>query len=83
MYSDSSDVLCFVDRTSLYNLVNKDKLVTIFLSVFISFLYMFRYAGWNIPPCIPDSHPYRLTSVKSRTDTIISPGDGHIVTRNM
>jgi len=36
-------ILCFVDHASLYNLVNKANLVcTIFLSMFISFLYMFR-----------------------------------------
>jgi hypothetical protein len=35
--------LCFVYRTSLYNLVNKANLVHNFhLSMFISFLYMFR-----------------------------------------
>jgi len=35
-------VLCSVDRASLYNLVNKANLVTVFLSVFLSFLHMFR-----------------------------------------
>jgi hypothetical protein len=34
-------------------------------------------------PCIPDSHPYRVTSTKCRIDTIISPDYGHIVARNM
>jgi len=39
---------------------------------------------WNdIPPCIPDSHPYRVTSAKCRIDTVISPDDGHTVARNM
>jgi len=33
--------LCFVDRASLYDLVNKANLVHIFFSMFISFLYMF------------------------------------------
>ena len=41
------------------------------------------YAGWCIPPCIPGSHPYRVTSTKCRIDTVISPDDAHIVTRNM
>ena len=42
------------------------------------------YAGWNeIPPCIPDSHPNRVTNTKCRIDTVISPDDGHIVARNM
>jgi len=40
-----------------------------------------RYAGYA--PCIPDSHPHRMTSTKSHTDTVISPDDGHIVARNM
>jgi hypothetical protein len=34
-------------------------------------------------PCIPDSHPYRVTSTKCRIDTIISPDDGHIVARHV
>jgi len=37
-----------------------------------------RYAG-----CTPDSHPHRITSTKCCIDTVISPDDGHIVTRNM
>jgi len=36
-----------------------------------------------IPPCIPDSHPHRVTNTKCRIDTVISPDDGHIVARNM
>jgi len=27
--------------------------------------------------CIPDSHPHRITSTKCRTDTVVSPDDGH------
>jgi hypothetical protein len=33
--------------------------------------------------CIPDSHPYRVTSTKCRIDTVVSPDNGHIVARNM
>jgi hypothetical protein len=33
--------------------------------------------------CIPDSHPYRITSTKCHTNTVVSPDDGHIVARNM
>ena len=33
--------------------------------------------------CISDSHPHRVTNTKFRTDTVISPDDGHIVARNM
>ena len=46
--------------------------------MFIYFLYM-----CFIPPCIPDSHPYRITSTKCRINTVVSPDDGHIVARNM
>jgi len=34
-------------------------------------------------PCIPDSHPYRITSTKFCIITFVSPDDGHIVARNM
>jgi hypothetical protein len=41
------------------------------------------YAGCNqTSPCIPDSHPQRITSTKVRI-TFVSPDDGHIVARNM
>ena len=33
--------------------------------------------------CIPESHPYRVTSTKCRIDTVVSPDDGHIFARNM
>ena len=33
----------------------------------------------NIPPCIPDSHPHRITSTKCRINTVVPPDDGHIV----
>jgi len=33
--------------------------------------------------CKPDSHPYRITNTKYRINTVVSPDDGHIVTRNM
>jgi len=36
------------------------------------------YAGWFIPTGRPDSHPYRVTNTKRRTDTVISPDDWHI-----
>ena len=41
---------------------------------------------WNsssIPPCIPDIHPYRITSTKCRINTVVSPDDGRIVAWNM
>ena len=36
---------------------------------------------WYEPGCIPDSHPYRITSTKCRINAIVSPDDGHIVGR--
>jgi len=36
-----------------------------------------------IPPCTPDSHTYRITSIKCCINTVVSPDDGHIVARNM
>jgi hypothetical protein len=30
-----------------------------------------------IPPCIPGSHAYRITSTKCRINTVVSPDDGH------
>ena len=44
------------------------------------------YAEWNecfIPSCIPDSHPYIITSTKCRINTVVSASDGHTVARNM
>jgi hypothetical protein len=34
-------------------------------------------------PCIPDSHPYRITSTKRRINIVVSPDDGHIIDRNV
>ena len=36
-----------------------------------------------IPPCIPDSHPHRITSTKCRINTVVTPDDGHVVVLNM
>ena len=33
--------------------------------------------------CIPESHPHRVTNIKCRIDTVISPDDGHLFARNM
>jgi len=37
----------------------------------------------GIPPCIADSHPYRVTSARCRINRVVSPDDGHTVARNM
>jgi hypothetical protein len=90
---DFARILCFVDRVSLYNLVNKTKLVDNFSYMFISILYMFRATmspssgeitvSMRHPSCIPDGHPHRVTNTRCHNDTVISPDDGHIVTRNL
>jgi len=36
-----------------------------------------------IPPCIPDSHLYRVTNTRRLIGMAFSPDDGHIVARNM
>ena len=104
--------LCFVDRVSLYNLLQIEPTwCTNFLNMFISFLYMFRtimcpssgentvlmrhlvfvtlyrllsgMQGGFIPPCIPDSHLYRVTNTRCCIGTVFSPDDENIVSRNM
>jgi len=37
------------------------------------------YAGCTLHT----SHPHRITSTKCYLNTVVSPDDGHIVTRNM
>jgi hypothetical protein len=34
-------------------------------------------------PCIPDNHPYRVTSNKHHINTVVSPDDGHMVAQNI
>jgi len=99
--------LCFVNRASLYNLLNKANLVhnlfLVYLSISAGFGQLCAHhqkeemclcETWYllfcvddclvfIPPCIPDSHPHRITSTKCRINTVASPDDGHIVARNM
>ena len=99
--------LCFVDCTSLYNLVNKANLLhnysqyIYFFSVRVSatmcpssgeitvtirhlvYVTLCGYlSGMQGAPCIPDSHPHRLTNTMCRIVKVISPDDGHIVFRN-
>ena len=54
---------------------------TWYLSLYIDDCPVCR-AEW-IPPCIRDSHLYRLTNTSCRIGTVFSPDDGHIVARNM
>jgi len=42
-----------------------------------------RYSVWITVWCIPDSHPYRITSTKRRINTVVSPDDGHIFAQNV
>jgi hypothetical protein len=52
--------------------------------VFVTVWLAVWYAGWDeIPSCIPDGHPHRVTNTRRRIDTVISPDYGHILVRNM
>jgi hypothetical protein len=77
--------LCFVDRASLYNLVNRTNLVHNLFLVYLSICTCFGRlcAHHQGAPCIPDSHPHRITSTKCHINTVVSPDDGHIAARNM
>jgi len=52
-------------------------------TVFMRHLVHVFLCGWLvcrveiIPPCIPDSHPHRVTNTRCHIDTVISPDDGH------
>jgi len=37
----------------------------------------------KLPPCIPDSHLYRVTNTRCRIVTVFSADDGYIVARNI
>jgi len=37
----------------------------------------------GVPPCIPDSHLYRVTNTRILMGTVFSPDEGHLVARNM
>jgi hypothetical protein len=75
----------FVDHASLYNLVNKANLVHNLFLVYLSISTCFRWlcahhqakqlSGMQggIPPCIPDSHPHRITSTKCCINRVVSP----------
>ena len=105
------ECLCFVDRASLCNLVNKTNLMHKLLLTYLSISTCFGrllahhqekqlcfYDTWYllfcmddclvcrvecfILPCIPHSHPHRITSTKCRKNTVVSPDDGPVVARN-
>jgi hypothetical protein len=42
-----------------------------------------RLSGMQGAPCVPDSHPYRITSTKCHVNAVVSPDDGHVVAQNM
>jgi len=56
-------------------------------TVYMRHLVFVTMCGWlsgmKGAPCIPDSHPYRITSTMCCIYTVISPDDRHIVARNM
>jgi len=37
---------------------------------------------WCAAPCMPESHPRRVTNTKCSIDRVIFSDDGHIVARN-
>jgi len=47
-----------------------------------TFIFVNLLSGMQGAPCIPDSHPHRITSTKCHINTIVSPDDGPMVTRN-
>jgi len=51
------------------------------ITVSMRHLVLVTLCGWvsgmQGAPCIPDSHPYRVTNTKCHIDTVISPDDGH------
>ena len=56
---------------------------TVFMRHLVLVLLCMEYMQGGIPSCIPDSHPYKITSTKCRINIVVSPDDGHIVARNM
>ena len=93
-----SQFLCFVERASLYNFVNKAYLlhnlflVYLFLLYFSTSTYFRRLCAHHQEQqlCLCDTwyllfcmDPQRITSTKCRINTVVSTDDGHIVGRNM
>jgi hypothetical protein len=70
-------ILCFVKRVALYNLVNKANWCTIFLILLISFLWVFRATLHNKQSSI-QNNKYQVSLNK-----FVSHDDVHIVARNM
>jgi len=97
--NDMLQILCFVDRASLYNLVNKTNLVHNSLLVLgdygpnnrrnncalatLGTCYSVWMTGMQGASCIPDSHPHKITSTKCHINTVVSSDDGPIVAQNM
>ena len=50
--------------------------------VLVLYIWLSGMQG-GFPPCLPDSHPHRVTGTKCRIDKVVSPDVGHIVARNM
>jgi len=40
------------------------------------------YLLFCVDDCIPDSHSHRITSIKCRLNTVVSPDEWHVVARN-
>ena len=68
------------EGTGVNCVVNKANLVQNLFLVYLSISTCGMQGGMSfIPPCIPDSHPYRITSTKCRKNRVVSPDDGHTV----
>ena len=56
-------------------------------TMFLQHLVLVVLCGWLSDtlgaPSIPDSHPHRITSTKRCKNTVVSPDDGDVVTRNV
>ena len=79
-YKIHSQIFCFVDCASLYNLVNRAYFVHNLVQhlVFVTLHEWLSGTQGGIPPYIPDSHPHRVTYTECRIDTVIFPDDRHI-----
>jgi hypothetical protein len=81
-------MLCFVDRISLYNLVNKPNLVHNLFLVYLSISTCFgrlcvHHQGKNcFYATLGTCYSVWIASTKCRINTVVSPDDGHIVARN-
>ena len=56
-----------------------DHCAHIFTSTNNLYVLLTVHPSLNIPSCIPDSRPVRITNTKCRINRVVSPGNGQIV----